>query len=277
VVQTVAVLAIGLGGAVSVAQRVGTGELALGAVALALGAGCYGAALAFVDRHQGLGENFYFYATLALVLTLTGASVVLSPPALVVALSGLAVLAAVLANRFARVALVLHCAVYVTMAAGISGLFAAAFVAFTGTPVDGWPSLAPPAWIALVAAGTSLAVAAPARDALLTKVPRVVVALVVVSGCGAGPSHGPPVRWHAGRARLAGDAPRRRAGGRRGGARARHPPRTWRRSRAVLPGVVGGEARGRGRSPGRARSSCRWGCSASRWLQPRGSPVEREP
>ncbi|MBL8144341.1 MAG: hypothetical protein JNM38_24720 [Acidobacteria bacterium] len=184
VVQTVAVLAVGLGGAVSVAQRVGTGELALGAVALALGAGCYGAAFAFVDRHQGLGENFYFYATLALVLTLTGASVVLAPHALAVALSGLAVLAAVMANRFARVALVLHCAVYVTMAAGISGLFAAAVVAFTGTPVEGWPSLASPAWIALVAAGASLAVAAPARDALLTKVPRVVVALVVVSGCG---------------------------------------------------------------------------------------------
>lgn len=109
-VQTVAVLAVGLGGAVNVAQAVGTGALALGAVALALGAGCYGAAFAFVDRRQGLGENFYFYATLALVLTLTGTSVVLSPGPWAVALSGLAVLAAVMANRFARVALVLHCA-----------------------------------------------------------------------------------------------------------------------------------------------------------------------
>ncbi len=188
VIQTLGVLLVGLGGAVAVAHRVGTGEVALGIAGVALGAGSYGAAFAFVGRRQGLGENFYFYATLGLVLTLTGLAVVLPRLELVMAFSVLAVLTAWLAARFARLALVLHSAVYGTMAAGVSGLLANAAVAFVGSPASSWPLLGLPGWVALAAVGLCIAVPRPTLDGsprLVTRGPRTVLALLLVAGCGA--------------------------------------------------------------------------------------------
>ena len=155
VVQTLGVLLVGLGGAVTVAHSVGTGDVALGVAGVALGAGGYGAAFAFVGRRQGLGENFYFYATLGLVLTLTGLAVVLPRVALVLAFCGLAVLTAWLAARFSRLALSLHSAVYATMAVGASGLLANAMVAFVGSPSSAWPPVGLSGWIALAAVGSA--------------------------------------------------------------------------------------------------------------------------
>ena len=188
VVQTLGVLLVGLGGAVAVAHSVGTGEVALGVAGVLLGAGGYGAAFAFVGRRQGLGENFYFYATLALVLTLTGLAVVLPRTQLVMAFAVLAVLTAWLAARFARLALVLHSAVYATMAAGVSGLMASAMVAFVGTPSSPWPLVGLSGWIALAAVGVCVSVPCPVTDGsprAVTSGPRMVLAVLLVAGCGA--------------------------------------------------------------------------------------------
>lgn len=189
VVQTLAVLLVGLGGAVTVAQRVGTGDVALGLAGVALGAGAYGAAFAFVDRRQGLGENFYFYATLALVLTLTGLAVILPRPVLVVVLAALAVVSSAMAARTTRLALVMHSGVYAVVAASASGLLATALAAFVGVPAGAWPSVGVLSWVVVLACLLALAFPAPVRasggTSLLTTGPRTVQAIILVSGLGA--------------------------------------------------------------------------------------------
>jgi hypothetical protein len=59
---TLAVL-LGFGGAWRVLSAGGGSVVGLGALALLLGALCYGAAFAFAERRAGQGRNFYFYST----------------------------------------------------------------------------------------------------------------------------------------------------------------------------------------------------------------------
>ena len=134
IAQTAAALAVGLGGAIVVARASGTGEAALGLAATLLGLGGYAVAFAFVGRRQGLGLNFYFYATLAMVLTLTGLTGLLPAAALAVALGALAVATIWIGHRISRPALTVHAAAYGAVAALVSGLLATAGSALTGTP-----------------------------------------------------------------------------------------------------------------------------------------------
>lgn len=187
VIQTIAVLAVGLGGAVAVAHASGSGEMALGAAAALLGMGCYAAAFAFVERRQGLGANFYFYATLALVLILTGTGVLLEGTALAVTLAGLGVLTTWMGHRRSRLALSFHGAVYAVVSAGVSGLLAASMTALAGAAGPAWPVLGVAAWVALVAAWFCMAVPRPdVREAPATAgaVPRLVLAVLVIVGTG---------------------------------------------------------------------------------------------
>jgi hypothetical protein len=184
IVQTVAVLGVGLGGAVAVAHAAGTGEGLLGGASALLGAGSYAAAFAFVGRRQGLGDNFYFYATLALVLTLTGCGVVLAGLSSVLVLASMSVAAAWLGRRLARHALVVHSAVYAVAAAGVSGLLALAAAALVRAPAT-WPAFEAGAWVALAAA--ALCLATPCHedgeaDAVHTRIPRLVLSSLVVLG-----------------------------------------------------------------------------------------------
>lgn len=188
VVQTMAAILVGLGGAVMVAHASGAGEAPLGAASVALGLGCYAAAFAFVERRQGLGANFYFYATLALVLSLTGFAVLLRGAALSATLAGLGVIATWLGHRLSRTALSFHGAVYVATAVGVSGLLAAAVVAFTGGTVAAWPTLGASAWASLVAVWLCMIVPRPARNDVpssVTTLPRVAFAVLLVIGSGA--------------------------------------------------------------------------------------------
>lgn len=187
VVQTLAVLAVGLGGAVAVAHRSGSGEGPLGLATTLLGVGAYGAGFAFVGRRQGLGSNFYFYATLALLLVVTGLAILLPRMPFALACSALAVLTTWLAARFSREALALHGAVYVALAAGASGLLGGTLSAFSSDG-PGWPVLGPAAWAALASALTCLVLPRPARsDApdALTRLPRIAVGLIVAAGSAA--------------------------------------------------------------------------------------------
>ena len=75
-VQSIAALAVGFGGAALVVRYVEDAQPTLGASALLIAAGCYGVAFVFVERRQGQGRNFLFYATLALLLTAWGSVLV---------------------------------------------------------------------------------------------------------------------------------------------------------------------------------------------------------
>jgi hypothetical protein len=119
VVQTIAVLVVGLWGAVSAAQGAGAVAAAIGVAALLAGAACYAVAIAVVGKREGSTLNFYFYTTLALVLVLAGFTLATSGAWLGAALGLLGVLAIALWSRSGRLFLLLHGAAYI-VAAGIA-------------------------------------------------------------------------------------------------------------------------------------------------------------
>ncbi len=188
VVQTLAVLVVGLGGAVLVAHSSGAGETALGIASAILGAGAYAAAFTcWMSRHD-LRTNFYFYAAIALVLTLTACGVLLHGPALIVVLAGLAVLTAWVAYRVSVPVLIIHSAAYCVVAAVVSGLLTLVATAFLLAPTADWSAPAASAWIILAA--TAICIAIPRvpserAPAALVSIPRLVLGLLLLSGSGA--------------------------------------------------------------------------------------------
>jgi hypothetical protein len=187
IAQMPAALAVGLGGAVAVARHTGSGGTALGIAALAIGAVCYAVAFAFIDRRQGRGRNFYFYTSLGLVLTLTGAAVLLPAGPLVITWSAIAVVSASCAWRFSRAALTLHSAAYLLAGAIVSGLLGAAELAFVGSADVPWPAMTASGWVVLVAALICVVIprARGGADTMtLWRVPRVAVALLLVTALG---------------------------------------------------------------------------------------------
>jgi hypothetical protein len=121
VVQTAAALSVSLGGGVFMARATGAVPAAIGVAAVFVGAACYGAAVALVDRREGSAPNFYFYTTLALVLVLAGFGIAVDAAwsGAVFALFG--VLAVALWSRFGRLFMLLHGAVYIVAAAVVTG------------------------------------------------------------------------------------------------------------------------------------------------------------
>jgi hypothetical protein len=186
VLQTCAVLVVGLGGAIAEAASGGTRESQIGIASLVLGAGAYTAALARWRSRPALVANFHFYAALGLVLTATACAVLLRSAALAVVSSGLAVLTAWCAHRFSQSALLIHSAAYGAVAAGASGLLSVAATALVSTP-SGFPgTLGASAWITLAAIAMCLAI--PGRDAMgatatAAAVPRFFLGLLLFVGC----------------------------------------------------------------------------------------------
>lgn len=138
VFQTAAAILVGLGGAVLVATRSGSGRAALGAVAVLFGAGAYAVAFAFVERRQKIRENFYFYASVAIVFTLAGTTLVLPDAALALVWAALAVGAALLARQKGSATLALHASAYGVAAALGGDLIHHAGETLVGSPEVAW-------------------------------------------------------------------------------------------------------------------------------------------
>ncbi|HUL75858.1 MAG TPA: hypothetical protein VL691_01235 [Vicinamibacteria bacterium] len=176
---TLAIL-LGFGGAFRVLAAHGARTAGLGALALLLGALCYGAAFAFAERRAGQGRNFYFYSTAGGLLTLAGVSVVATGPALPCTLGGLGLATALLGRRLGRMTLRVHAALYLTAGTVGTGLFAAGVRALAGQESMALPSLA---WAAGVAAGGGWAVLATdprAPRSGWARGPQVLLAVLVV-------------------------------------------------------------------------------------------------
>jgi hypothetical protein len=188
VVQTGAVLAVGFGGAVYVAQATRFGAAPLAAMNLFFGTVCYGVAFAFLARQQGLRRNFYFYTSLGLILVLVSMALLLTGSTMALAWTVLGVLTTWLALRTTRVTLNSHAAVYVVAAAIASGLLAAATAALVGPAGEQWPPMSPVALVVL--SGAAVCWATPmsraAGTSLVGRVPRLVVTLVLVWSAGGG-------------------------------------------------------------------------------------------
>lgn len=185
VVQGFTALAIGIGGALALGRE--GGALAVGAVTLLFGAGCY-VASAFVARQRGISANFHFYTTMALALVTTGILLVSAPAGAAVALSVCLAVSGGVGARRALPTLMAHAAAYAIGAALISGLASGALTAMVAAPsAAAWPSLGgTTAMLAVVCAGT-LAVPRPdpAEWPFPAKLARSVVLGVAVAGFGA--------------------------------------------------------------------------------------------
>ena len=180
---TVAVL-LGFGGAWKILAARGDSPLALGVLALLLGALCYGAAFAFAERRPGQGRNFYFYSTAGVLLTLAGANVVAFGLPLPFALGGLGLLAALFGRRFSRMTLRLHSALYLVAGALGTGLAVACARAMAGQATSSLPRVA---WVAAFAAAGGWAVLATDRGAPRSgwaRAPQLLLATLVVFALG---------------------------------------------------------------------------------------------
>jgi hypothetical protein len=189
-VQGIAALAIGLGGAATVALRSGMGAQGVGAATLALGLAAYGVAFAFVERRQGQGANFLFYASVALLLVISGAALLLPAPVLGFACAALAIAAGAAARRLRRRTLAGHAAAYALVGAAASGLLARAAEALLSSPLSPWVP-APAAAVAVLAAGAATAglCAGVPRSRPLERAPQLAL-LAMIAGCAAGVAAG---------------------------------------------------------------------------------------
>jgi hypothetical protein len=185
ILQSALVLALGLGGAAGVSLAAGTGGAGLGLGALVAGAGCYTVAFRFVNRQAGRGRNFFFYASLGLVLFLAGCRLIGGTGPCTAAWGLLAVAAAAVGGRFDRVTLRAHAAVYAVAAAVVSGLLATFGHIASGAIDDTWHTggwglyalgAAFAAYLLLVATRSFR------RAPRLARLPRTVLALVSLLG-----------------------------------------------------------------------------------------------
>ena len=175
-VQTIPVLAVGLGGAIAVGQVTGAGGTILGWVIIALGAVVYLVAFQFVARHLPGAMNFYFYSSLALLFLMTGAWTALHG---VARSSALVMVTALLAGAWARsgrTTLGVHVTIVLVAASAASGLLAIEWDVIAGALPGIGPSRWPAAATWVLACG--LAVSPMTRVGPLLQ-PRDATAIVV--------------------------------------------------------------------------------------------------
>lgn len=189
VVQTIGSIAAGLGGAAFVASRTPAGiggANAFGAAATVLGLAAYGVAFAFRGRREQDRANFPFYAAVALLLVVSGTTILLDGPRLGLTWSALAVAAAVLAAPLGRRTLAAHAAGYAAAAAVTTGLLPVASDAILASAARTWAAPAGAAIAALLAAGACAWLGsrgqAEARPTLVTRLPQLTAVLVTAAG-----------------------------------------------------------------------------------------------
>jgi hypothetical protein len=166
VVQAATALAIGVGGAMKLAEIMGLSPRLVDTPLVLLGAAGYGAAFAFIDRRTGRGRNFYFYTTLAGVLTLVGTRMVLPEVALTITWCALGTAALWLGGSHDRITLRWHGVVYLTAATFVSGLSPSVHDSLMAHPAGPWRPATLMAILvaAAVAVGYALLVATRRRD-----------------------------------------------------------------------------------------------------------------
>ncbi|HSL23976.1 MAG TPA: hypothetical protein VK886_20755 [Vicinamibacterales bacterium] len=181
VAQSIAVVAIGYGGAIYVTAATGAKVVTPGLLGLAFGAAAYAVAFAFVERRRP-PRNFFFYASLALTFVLAGAVLALGSAGAAILFSALGTVAAIAARRVCRLTLAMHCTVYVLAAALLSGLAWTTAAALFGSPSGGWSVPGAPALVVLAA--IALCVLIPARrcddDGIGRGIPRYILLTLFV-------------------------------------------------------------------------------------------------
>lgn len=203
VVQSIAIILIGFGGAAYVTLTAGLNPVPLGLTGLLAGAGAYLAAFAIVAPRQDW-KKFYLYSSIAVALTIGGGSVMLHVPTAAMFWIVLALAAAWLGKRFLDVTLSAHSAAYLLAAAVASGLLVVATDSLLGSATRPWRAAMPVALLTLAGAAVCSVVAPSglrtfSNPKVLTTfrarrtsigIPRAVALAIVVLGLA-----GVAVRW----------------------------------------------------------------------------------
>ncbi len=171
--QSVAVMIIGLGGAMTTLRQTGEGRELLTCVVLGLALGGYAVVFSIIDKRVGARANFIFFSTLALVFTIVGSSAIATGTALVLVLGGAALLTTWIGASKERATLSLHGAVYALSAAGVAEVMGRAAHAFWGPAAPNVPVTTSSSSIVLAIAavciGFRVAMHGPGEDSLASR------------------------------------------------------------------------------------------------------------
>src|SRR5512137_196513 len=178
-VQTAAVITVGIGGAVWVAIRSGMGQVGFGVTSVLFGVASYAVAFAFVERRQKIKENFYFYTSVAIVFLLAGTALLLGEPARSLAWAILALGFGALARRRKSRTIATHSAIYALAAALGSDLLGRSATALFVGPAIGWRPGAAVVAVLLVVAGGAWLSSRVARTSPLEQIPPLLVYLAL--------------------------------------------------------------------------------------------------
>ncbi len=144
-VQTVLVLAVGLGGMIAVGHTVEGNDLLLGGAIVGLGAAAYAVSFQFLARQAPGALNFYFYSSLALIFTMAGTWTALHDAARSLALTGVGIALAAAWSRSSRATLGAHTAIALVAASEDAGLVNLGLALFMGAAASvdlaQWPAL----------------------------------------------------------------------------------------------------------------------------------------
>jgi hypothetical protein len=132
IVQALIGLPLGIGGAIWCELELGRHLWPVGSLVLALGAACYAAAFAFVERRAGRHLNFAFFSSLALALTVAGTRLLMHESGLAVIWALLALIVAWPGARFDRVTLRMHAVLFLLLAVTSSGMLRACTARLVG-------------------------------------------------------------------------------------------------------------------------------------------------
>jgi hypothetical protein len=188
ILQSLGCIVAGYLGAVLLQQSTGGAIENLGWPAVVVAAGSYAVAFAFVRRRQGRRLNFFYFAWLGLLLTVTGTALVLPDHWLPYLWSALGVVAAATGGYFDRWTLRLHCAAYLTGAAVVAGLPGVVFDAFLAPAATEWRRMETvelTTWILASLSYVMLAATQRRRVASTwRRLPRFLLAWLVLAGAG---------------------------------------------------------------------------------------------
>jgi hypothetical protein len=146
VVQSLVVLAVGFEGARRVIGPEHTWTVAFGPIALALAAACYAAAFLRFERDYAQRASWTWYITLGTILTIYGALLLISGPAVGLWCAILVVVAAYIGRRDDRSAVRWNMMAAAAATAFGVGIVTTAYLAFLGADPQRWLAVTPALW-----------------------------------------------------------------------------------------------------------------------------------
>jgi hypothetical protein len=137
VAQSIGVLVVAFGGAISLIRSTGSSVVVIGIASLALAIAGYIVAFSFVERHRHV-TNFFFYTLLAQLFAIVGTGLCVGYFAGSLVYAAVGMVVAALARRSNRLTLALQATIFALAAALASGLVGTATLAIVSPPSAGW-------------------------------------------------------------------------------------------------------------------------------------------